>query len=196
MKKTQNITTFGELVVLLPLCEEQNAKDNIDLLNKAEKPVVLFGNETPSDLNMITFGQYSDLCDVLGDESDHITVMRKMLCVLYEDITEETINDAPAFDVWGMCNFICAEIKRINELFGSIHLEYTDQEKKAGIEKMQFGTFGILDWYAKRMGISDQNAVNSEKWVRIFQCMKNDNEETAYQRRLQKVYEEESRRKR
>ena len=194
MKNVAKTTTFYDFVSLLPLCDPENAAKNIDILNKAEKPTYIFDREVPDNLNLITFGQYSDICDALGEE-DHVKAIRGMIKSLFEDVTDEDIDVAPAYDVWGLCNFICSETKHINELFSSVHLEYTEQEKKAGIDKLQFGTFGILDWYAKRMGIVDQNAVNSEKWVRIFQCMKNDSEETAYQRRLQKVYEAEARRK-
>lgn len=190
-KETPKPTTFSDFVILLPYLTDENTKKNLEYLNKAEKPDFIFGKELPNDLNLITFGQYSDLCDAVGNEN-HVTAISEMVKALFPDVTEDMLGEATAYDVWGMCNWIVGEVGRINQLFENVHLEYTEQEKKAGIEKMQFGTFGILDWYARRMGITDQDKVNSEKWVRIYTCMKNDTAETDFNRRLQKVYENES----
>lgn len=188
--KTQQPTSFGDLLLFLPLIEEDCLEKIVKQLNDAEKPDWLFGKDTLENFNLITFGQYSDLCDALEGEN-HIEVIKNIIHTMY-DVTDEDIDNESAYDIWGYVNFAVAEIQRINKLFGSIKMEYTEQEKKAGIERLQFGTFGILDWYSKRMGIVDQNLVNNEKWVRIFQCMKNDNDEALYNRRLQKVYEAEA----
>ena len=56
------------------------------------------------------------------------------------------------------------------------------------MEKLDFGSFGVLDWYARRMGITNQNEVREVAWVRIFQCMKNDAIKNEYERRLAKQY--------
>lgn len=192
-KKTQQPTKFGDLVLFLPIMEESCLENIKDALNKAEKPTWLFGDETAENFNLITFGQYSDLCDAL-DNDNHIDVIKNIIKVMY-DVTDDDIDNESAYDIWGYVNFAIEETQRINKLFGSIKMEYTEQEKKAGISQLQFGTFGILDWYSKRMGIVDQNLVNNEKWVRIFQCMKNDNDEAMYNRRLQKVYEAEMKQK-
>lgn len=154
----------------------------------------MFGKLVDEDLNLIDFGTYSDLCDVLATDN-HIQLVSRIIEVMYPDLDEGYLTDTKAADVWGYANWVIKEIGRINELFGSIKVEYTEQEKKAGIDSVQFGTFGILDWYAKRMGIRDQNEVNKTKWVRIWQCMKNDSEEAKFNRRLQKVYEQEMKRK-
>lgn len=185
---------FGKFVILMPYLTDECLAKDLEILNAAEPPKTMFGEPLP-DMNLITFGQYADLCDAIPMEN-HIEAMRTIIKVLYEGKTDIEIDILPVEDVWGFCNFAIMETDRINKLFSSVHIEYTEQEKKAGIDKLQFGTFGILDWYARRMGIVDQNQVNNEKWVRIYQCMKNDTEEAAYNRRLQKVYEQEARRRR
>lgn len=193
VKDERKPTTFGDVVLFLPVMQDESMRDIVKRLNEAKKPEWLFGKEVLGDFNLITFGQYSDLCDAL-EGKNHIEVIRDVVRVMY-DVTDDEIDAESAYDVWGFVNFAIDEVQRINRLFGSIKMDYTEQEKKAGIERLQFGTFGILDWYSKRMGIVDQNLVNNEKWVRIFQCMKNDNEEAAYNRRLQKVYEIEMKQK-
>lgn len=193
MKNKNKPTKYGDFVLFLPMLTDEVREKDLELLNKAEKPEYICGREVP-DFNALTFGQYSDLCDAMGIE-DKTKAMVEMLKAIYPDIMEEEINNAPAYDVWGFCIFAATEADRINKLFGSIHLEKTHEEIMAGIERMQFGTFGILDWYARRMGITDQNEVFSVKWVRIYQCMANDTEEAAYNRRLQTVYSNESRKR-
>lgn len=190
-KKDAEEISFGDFVRLMPYMEQDNLEVNLILLNEAEKPQFILDKEVPDNLNMIDFGCYSDLCDALGEE-DHIKAMQKMCEVLYPDHKQKDFDEVSVFDIWGFCNWVATEVDRINKIFSSVNIEYTEQEKKAGIDKLQFGTFGILDWYARRMGITDQNQVNKEKWVRIYQCMKNDAEETAYSRRLQKVYEQDA----
>ena len=72
----------------------------------------------------------------------------------------------------------------------------TAKEKQAGVEKLQFGLFGILDWYAKRMGITDHDDVLTVPWLRIYKCMDMDNKVEQYQRRLNDISMQEARRKR
>lgn len=185
---------FGTFMLFLPHLTEECLEKDMQILNAAERPEELFGKEVMKDMNLITFGQYADLCDAIAMEN-HVEAMRTIIKTIYEDVSDIEIDAQPVESVWGFCNFAIKETDRINKLFSSVHIEYTEQEKKAGIDKLQFGTFGILDWYARRMGIVDQNLVNNEKWVRIYQCMKNDTEEAAYNRRLQKVYEDEAKRR-
>lgn len=184
-------TNFVDFKILMPYMEEKSLENCLKVLNDAEKPDYLFGKPVPKSLNGITFGAYSDLCEALG-EKNHIKMLSLIIKAVYPLATDKDIDELAAYDVWGFAIFAAKETDRINKLFGDIRLEYTEQEKKAGIDKLQFGVFGILDWYAKRMGIIDQNQVNNEKWVRIYQCMKNDMEEAAFNRRLQKVYENEA----
>lgn len=189
-KKTRhsaNYTSFGYLDTMLPVMTDESREKNLAYLNKMERPQYLFGQEVLQDFNLITFGQYSDLCDAMGGTND-LSLLRNVVRAIYEDKTDEDIDQQPATDIFGFCNFAAKEVERINKLFGDINIERTDEERKAGIDRLQFGTFGILDWYAKRMGITDQNEVNSVKWVRIYTCMKNDSDEVAFNRRLQKVY--------
>lgn len=183
-------TTFGEYAAIYDVLTDECKEANNIILNEAECPEYLFFQSVPKDLKMITFGQYSDLCDVFS-QKDVFEIVKSVPEILFS-VSEEEIFATNVAYLWGLCNFAAREIGNINKLFSEIRMDYTDEERKAGIENLQFGTFGILDWYARRMGITDQNAVNNEKWVRIYQCMKNDMEDAKFQRRLQKVYEQKS----
>ena len=85
-------------------------------------------------------------------------------------------------------SFVTKELEKINKLFTSIKQTYSKEEEAAGIRELDFGSFGVLDWYARRMGIPNQNDVRDVAWVRIYQCMKNDNMQSEFERRLHKQY--------
>ena len=91
-------------------------------------------------------------------------------------------------DVFGFLSFVTKELEKINKLFSDIKQTFSKEEEAAGIKELDFGSFGVLDWYARRMGITNQNDVRDVAWVRIYQCMKNDNMQSEYERRLQKQY--------
>lgn len=187
IQEGEKYTTFGYFETMLPCMTDENRAKNLAILNQAEKPKYLLDKEVPENFNLLTFGQYSDLCDAMGRNND-MDMLKAIVKAVYPDVTDEQIEREPAIDVFGFCNFAAQEVKKINDLFGDIKVERTDEERKAGIERLQFGTFGLLDWYAKRMGITDQNEVNSVAWIRLYTCMKNDSEEVAFNRRLQKVH--------
>ena len=96
--------------------------------------------------------------------------------------------DADVNDVFGFLSFVKEELERINKLFGDIKQTYSKEEEAAGVRDLDFGSFGVLDWYARRMGITNQNDVRDVAWVRIYQCMKNDNMQSEFERRLHKQY--------
>lgn len=92
-------------------------------------------------------------------------------------------------------NFVKNEVNRVNSLFASIKPTHSSDEIAAGINDLNFGTFGVLDWYARRMGITNQDEVFSVPWIRIYTCMKNDNEKNEYESRLHKQYMNKARKK-
>lgn len=191
--KDSTPTTFGDFALLYPMLTEECKERDIAILNAAEKPSYICQREVAESFDMITFGQYSDLCDALG-EDDHILLIRKVIKAIYPDISDKEIDSVPAYDAFGFATFAAKEADTINKVFSSISVTHSSEEVAAGIDKLQFGTFGILDWYAKRMGITDQNEVFAFPWVRIYQCMSNDTEEAEFNRRLQKVYIEKNKR--
>lgn len=174
---------YGELLTLFPLMSENDRRDWMEGLRDAERPVAIAGKPVPENLGMISYGMLEDIMSSDKAE-DPVAECAKALLGL----TDEEVHDAPACDVFGLCNFCTKEIKGISSLFQSIRPAYSQEEISAGVRELNFGFFGTLDWYARRMGIQDQNEVSDVAWFRIWQCMKNDNELDLYQRRLQKQY--------
>lgn len=149
------------------------------------RPEYICGKKVPENLNMISYGVLDRLSRL--DKSDDAAADAVSIVM---EIPRQEVYDIDVNEVIGFFNFVSREVKRINDLFTEIKLDYSAEEITAGIENMSFGSFGVLDWYAKRMGVTNQNDVYNIAWVRIYNCMKIDNQKELFRRRLDKVYSE------
>ena len=143
-------------------------------------PKTLCGVELPHDLNDLTMDA---LTDIMQLKDGNLTDLARIVL----GIDPKLLLQEPAQDVLGFFNFCTTEYKRINTLFESAKLPPTSQEIRAGIESLSFGIFGTIDWYARRMGITDHNEVMKVKWMRVYQCASNDTKTALYQRQLNQV---------
>ena len=185
MKKNEDRDrcTYGNFLELLPLCKEERQTELLERLRKQPCPKMLCGKRVPDTLNMLTYGELDDLQTAATTETPIEGTTKILLKVEPQALQDEDVND-----VFGFANFVTSEIKRINKVFASIKTSYSQEERAAGVESLNFGAFGVLDWYAQRMHIANQNDVRDIAWVRIFQCMKNDNDKNEFQRRLYQIY--------
>jgi hypothetical protein len=182
-KRFVSATTYGEFLVLLPSCSEEHTMELMARLDQAQKPSMLCGKEVPADLNTITYGQLDDLSRI-SEKEDPAARSAKILLGI-EPLELYQLN---VFDVFGFVNFVRSELNRINKLFASVNVNYSSEEIAAGVKELNFGTFGVIDWYARRMGITNQDEVYDVAWIRVYTCMKNDNAKSEYEARLHKQY--------
>lgn len=189
-KTLARITSYGEFLVLLQCCTEEHVTELMHTLSRSDKPSFICGVEVPDNLNMITYGELDDLSRIGVDDDAAVRVLNIMF-----DLEPIDIYKVNVFDVFGFINFVRDEVYRINTLFSSIKVSRTSEEIAAGIDDLNFGTFGVVDWYARRMGITNQDEVYSIPWIRIYTCMKNDNEKSEYESRLHKQYMNKIKRK-
>lgn len=176
--------TYKDFLTLFPFCNKELQDELLWRLRKQKKPFSLCGKEVPKDLNSISYGMLDDLRTAATTIEDPIGECAKVLLGIdcYSLIT------ADVNDVFGFATFVTKELEKINKLFSEIKQTYSKEEEAAGIHELDFGSFGVLDWYARRMGISNQNDVRNVAWVRIYKCMKNDNMQSEFERRLHKQY--------
>ena len=120
----------------------------------------------------------------MGDSKDVALIPCKTLL----NMKEESILNAKAETVLGFSMWVITEVERINKLFSSTSVKPTKEEKEAGVEKLSFGMFGMIDHYALRMGIANHEEVEKVPWIRIYKCLDIDSEKAKFQRRLQNVY--------
>ena len=174
---------YKEFLQLFPFASKELQDELMDKLKQQPRPARLCGVEVPKDLNALTYGKLDDLRSATGEKDPAGACARILLGVNPDDLLLDDVND-----VFGFANFITSELTRINKIFKSIKVTYSKEEIAAGVEKLDFGSFGVLDWYARRMGITNQNEVREVAWVRIYQCLRNDAIKNEYERRLDKQY--------
>ena len=177
------VCTYKDFLTLFPHCEKNVQDDLVNRLQEQPCPSTFCGKEVPENLNALSYGTLDDLRTAAGAE-DPISAC----CNVLLGIEPHQLLNADVNDVFGFLSFIKRELEKINKLFTALHQTYSKEEEAAGIRELDFGSFGILDWYARRMGITNQNEVRDVAWVRIYQCMKNDNMQSEFERRLHKQY--------
>lgn len=190
MKKNKKRTSrkkqecsYKDFLMLFPFATKEVQADLLERLKRQKRPNTLCGKVVPKDLNAITYGVLDDLRTAGGSDDPAGVCAKMLLGIEPHELMTEDVND-----IFGFANFVTSELQRINNLFKSIKVQYSKEEIAAGIRELDFGSFGVLDWYARRMGITNQNEVREVAWVRIFQCMRNDCMRNNYERKLSKQY--------
>lgn len=178
MQKRFKMKTVADVLRWEPFLEA----DQIDALTEIAPPARVGGKEAPQDLNDLTLGQLIQL-ESIGAEKGVFAA----IAVVLLDKSEDWAAKAPAMEMLGLRNMVVKEQDRIAGLFRSLARDPEPAEIMAGIEGLDFGMFGLADWYARRMGISDHDDAFNTPWLRIWQCRKNDIEEAEYQKRLQNI---------
>lgn len=173
-------TTFREWRAIAPFSDFE--------MRKFSRPAFVGDYQTPETLNDLTIGQLIELSEV----NEHDAFFK--ICGVILGMQPQDVDKARATDVVRFGGWVLAEVEKINNLFGNIETKPTPQERQAGVDKLKFGLFGLIDWYARRMGITDHDEVFGVAWLRIYKCLDMDTKQNLYQRRLQEVYNNEHRR--
>lgn len=187
IRKKTNKVTYGRFLIFAQCTRKPLYDDLLERLNNQQCPRELCGVSVPENLNAVSYGTLDTLQRAASSEDVAVSIITLLLNVNANDVYKEDVNK-----VFGFIKFVERELERINKLFSSIKTSFSPEEINAGVKQLKFGTFGVLDWYAKRMGIADQNEVMDVGWVRIYQCMKNDNDKSEYERRLAEIYKNKS----
>ena len=150
--------TFGEYCLLY----DCNAiKNHEEMVEKSPKPTTLCGRYMPKDLDNMTMGT---LVKVMNDRDDI-----KMLNAIY-NVSQSELQTEWAQNVIGAVRWTAEQLERITELFKSLERDYTTEEILAGLDKRKGDIFATIDWYAKRMNITDHDRVLKTPWIIIWKC--------------------------
>ena len=164
---------------------------NEDQLKEAPRPDRLCGKAIPESLNGLTMGQLVEILQV--KDGNPYTIIEIVIRDKAEGkeptngIQAKDLDKADAVAVVGLVNFIQSELNRITAMFKQLKPHYTKEERDAGIEDLDFGIFGTIDWYAKRMGIINHDDVLLVPWIHIYQCSFIDKENHEFQQRYLKA---------
>lgn len=190
MRRERLLMPFVKFVMLMPYM----TADTIKSLVLIPPPKKFNKRDVPDTLQMVTFGTLTQLQQA-ADSNDYLKTCCKLVSVL-TGVDERVVASRRAYDVLGIVNMIKDEMERIGKLFKSLQGDHSSDEVAAGIERLEFGAFGIVDWYAQRMGIIDHEEVFNTPWARIYQCMKIDHEQGEFEKRYRKIIENRSKTKR
>lgn len=182
-------TATGKVLMLESILTEESQQTLLNL----PKPRTLLGKDVPADLNGITIGQLSELQEAVKSENMRTIVTesaRILLGVAPLKVLRSRADHTIGFAVWVM-----RELERIAKMWQSISVPPSAEAVQAGVEQLTSDTFSTIDWFALRMGIGDHDAVMSVPWVRIWRCMKDDNERGQFQNRLREVMAKQSTKK-
>lgn len=153
------------------------------LFSKIAKPSALCGVLIPDDLNDLTMGDIADI----GDNPDVVTLVSVVLDYPRERVAKKIMTES-AEAVIGFLNFARKEMDRMAALFAQCAVQPTPEEERAGIGALDFGLFGTIDWYARRMGITDHDEVLGVKWPIVWKCGMMDAKRMMFERKLNEIY--------
>lgn len=174
-------TATGKVLML----EGILTKESKAMLASLPKPKSVLGKDVPDNLNGITLGELFDLQSAVESQDMHKMVdefARVLLGVPSGKMWRLRADYGIGFVMWAM-----RELEQIAKMWKSITPPPSPESVQAGVDRLNFGNFGVVDWFALRMGISDHDKVLQLPWVRVFECMRIDNERATFQERLRDI---------
>lgn len=178
MRRRDTIRRVSDLIYWENLLDERMTAR----LQGVECPPKVMGVEAPKSLEGLTFEALCKLWSVGSTEEWFVAVGDVFL-----NLPREKVLRAKVLPMLGLANWVAKEMERVNGLWEAIPSTHSPEELMAGCKNLNFGVFGIADWYARRMGMTNHDEAMQTPWVRIYQCMKNDAEETVYRKRLNEI---------
>lgn len=154
-------------------------------LERCTRPLQVGKIATPPNLDDMTIGQMVEMSDCeTGSELFYV------VCRVLLGMNAAEVDSCKALEVVRFVGWVLGRVKTINELFDRAKSKPSDEEIRAGVGQLNFGVFGLIDWYAQRMGITNHEDVMQVPWGRVYKCLDMDTKTNDYKRRLQKVYED------
>lgn len=173
--------TLQEFLVLDGIV--RNTTEVQEQIKNLPKPYSVGGVKTPDSLNDITIGE---LMELQSAENERELILK--CCTILLSLDERNALKSQADEVLGFSVWVSKELERIAKLFQGTTIPPTPEEKQAGVDSLNFGMFGILDYYALRMGITDHEEVEKVKWIRVYKCLDMDAKKARYEKRLRTIY--------
>lgn len=175
---------FGHWIVVATFSEDVERLE----LEKCTRPPRVGKILTPENLDDMTIGQM-----VRMSECKTGAQLFYRVCDVLLGMGARQVDDCLAVEVVRFVGWVLGRVKVINDLFDKAKSKPSDEEVRAGINQLRFGIFGLIDWYALRMGITDHEEVTNVPWGRVYKCLDMDTRTNDFRKRLQKVYEDEHR---
>lgn len=169
-------TTFAEFCYYMDVFDVSGDKFESMLNELKSYPVPEMFNKSLGELK---FRQLNDLQESIKDFND---LLFDSFEIIYY-ASKEYVMTLPAFDCLRFALFVKDELEYISKLFKEIEYKPTPEEQRAGINNTSSGFFGLIDWYARRMGITNHDRVVELQWLTIYKCLKMDFDKNMFERR-------------
>lgn len=173
--------TMARLMMLEPVLEQESR----DALMLVSKPRSVCGKLLPDDLNGISIGELFALQDAVKSENTATIVSECARVVL--GIAPQKVLRSRADEVLGFMLWVLRELERIALLWKASTPPPSAEAIQAGVDMLDFGEFGTIDWFAQRMHIQDHDKVMDIPWVRIYKCLDIDNKRAQFQERYREI---------
>lgn len=177
MVKTISARTVGEFLRWRKYLTYDKAA-----LEQVPRPAKLGGAAVPEDLNGLTLGQLAELWSIRTEDD---LLHRAPAIVL--GLSDAQILKSDTTAMVGFLNFIGRESARIQAMWEQCQVTPTAEQLEAGLSSLNFGPFGLIDSWARRMRFTSHDEAAKTKWLVVWQCMKNDAQVALFERRYQQV---------
>lgn len=182
MHNKRNIPTTGKVLAI----ERALTVASRNWLYSRPRPDRLFGRLVPESLDGLSLGDLLALQGISG-ENNRESVEAIVRIITKTRVPTWCIMATRSDKVFGLVAFAVRELERIGRMFKNISHEPNEDEIAAGVNDLDSGPFGLVDWYARRMGYKDHDEVLRVPWLRVWQTMKIDADRDEYERRLRDV---------
>lgn len=182
MHNKRNIPTTGKVLAI----ERALTVASRNWLYSQPRPDRLFGRLVPESLDGLSLGDLLALQGISG-ENNRESVEAIVRIITKTHVPTWCIMATRSDKVFGLVAFVVRELERIGRMFKNISHEPNEDEIAAGVNDLDSGPFGLVDWYARRMGYKDHDEVLRVPWLRVWQTMKIDADRDEYERRLRDV---------
>lgn len=182
MHKKRNIPTTGKVLAI----ERALTVASRNWLYSQPRPDRLFGRRVPESLDGLSLGDLLALQGISG-ENNRESVEAIVRIITKTHVPTWCIMATRSDKVFGLVAFAVRELERIGRMFKNISHEPNEDEIAAGVNDLDSGPFGLVDWYARRMGYKDHDEVLHVPWLRVWQTVKIDADRDEYERRLRDV---------
>jgi hypothetical protein len=187
LRKYEDVITYGGIMT----------SESRERIARIPCPKRIAGHRAPKDLNALTMAQLISLWSIPDERSilsDSLAAVfgyhtNERRCARKERRIRRHVRHIRIGKAVGWCNFIQSELLRIKDMWSRCEVPIEALDRQAGVEKLNFGFFSILDAYAQRQGFQDPDEVLKVQWVKVWQSLLKDAETYKYQRRKDKLIE-------
>ena len=156
----------------------------------AEKPERIGKRKTMENFEDVPLGTIVDLSRIPKEGNALSRMVEITMGMTAKEVAKSKATEVVLYAIW-----LTNQLERVNKLFDKLKSAPSAMELQAGIDRLNFGIFGMVDEYARRMGITDHEEVMRTPWSIVYKCIEMDYQKAQFERRYAKLMENKIRSK-